>query len=122
MYGYRVELTKERYVYRIAYPLKQPRGTQCTRKYYLKTLVYVPFLSTSVRHGTGKDLPCKHIFPVFPENPGNFPKKNRREKIPGNSGNSGNVFRGFPGIPEIPGNFSGNLGVFVRTRAAEQGT
>jgi hypothetical protein len=34
---------------------------------------------------------------------------------------SGNFFRGFPGIPEIRGNFSGNSGVFPRTRAAEQG-
>jgi len=37
-------------------------------------------------------------------------------------GISRKFFRGFPGIPEIRGNFSGNLGVFPRTRAAEQGT
>jgi len=50
---------------------------------------------------------------------GKFSPKTCRTEFPGISGN---FFRGFLGIPEIPGNFSGNLGVFPRTRAAEQGT
>ena len=50
---------------------------------------------------------------------GKFSGKTCRTEFPGISGN---FFRGFPGIPEIPGNFSGNLGGFSRTRAAEQGT
>jgi len=54
-----------------------------------------------------------------PGKSGKFSPKTCRTKFPGISGN---IFRGFPGIPEIPGNFSGNLGVFLRTRAVEQCT
>ena len=56
------------------------------------------------------------------ENSGKFRhffEKTRRTEFPGISGN---IFQGFPGIPEIPGNFSGNLGGFSRTRAVEQCT
>ena len=50
---------------------------------------------------------------------GKFSEKTRRMEFPGISGN---VFRGFPGIPKILGNFSGNLGIFPKTRAGEQST
>ena len=54
-----------------------------------------------------------------PGKSGKFSPEIYRTEFPGISGN---FFRGFPGIPEIPGNFFGNLGIFPRTRAAEQGT
>jgi hypothetical protein len=63
--------------------------------------------------------------PVVRANSGNSGKSGKvspkihRTEFPGISGN---FFREFPGIPEIPGNFSGNLEVFPKTRTAEQCT
>ena len=75
----------------------------------------------SYPHGNCYPLCCMsvHQNPRKLEKSGKFSEKTRRTEFPGISGN---FFRGFLGIPEIPGNFSENLGVFLRTRAAEQDT
>ena len=89
-----------------------------TRFFYIKPLLRAIFTHTRVDNSTS----IIHSFLGIPENSGKLGKispKTCRTEFPGISGN---FFRGFPGIPEIPGNFSGNLGVFSRTRAAEQGT